>query len=143
MVYIPPRIPDPAEHNRRIAALAERYRGLCITCGRATCPCGDGHIGIYSGPSTTHYGYRLQEAGGRLSYQPVPGELEDVRRVFKWYGRLGSAGRVIEHLERHGHRCFGREWVLRILRCPIHRDAGSVDRVSYQMAMSRLNRSKR
>ena len=143
MVYIPPRVPDPRKHNARIEALAARYRGRCITCGRRSCSCGDGFIGIYSGPSTSHYGYRLDEQDGQLRYTPVPEELRDVRRVFQLYARCVAANRVSQHLAAHGHQTYGREWILRILRCPIHLEAGSIDEDTYTRAKRRLSRKRR
>lgn len=137
-----PRVPDPEQHYRRIERLAQAYRGLCVTCGAKWCRCGDGRIGVYSGPSTSHYGYHLEENDGRLSYRPITEELEDVRRVFKLYARLGSALRVSHWLGERGHTTYGREWVLRILRCPIHLDSGTVDPVTHRMAINRLNRKR-
>mgnify|MGYP003147461294 CR=1 FL=1 len=134
------RIPDQEQHYQRIERLAREYRGRCVTCGRRRCRCGDGRIGVYGGRNAGHYGYQLEERGGRLSYRPIAGELDDVRRVFRAYGRLGSAIRVSRWLADHGHRGYGPRWVLRILRCPVHLAAGEVDPVSYTVAMNRLER---
>ena len=137
-----PQRADPHQHHQRIERLVKAYRGRCVTCGRRRCRCGDGRIGVTGGPSTSHYGYHLEERDGRISYRPITEELADVRRVFKLYARLGSAIRVSHALADAGRTTFGREWVLRILRCPIHLEAGHVDPVTFTMAMNRLRRQR-
>ena len=133
---------DPDRHYQRLGELEAAYRGLCVTCGARLCGCGDGKIGVTGGASTTHYGYHLEQDGDAIVYREVTEELADVRRVFRAYAELGSALRVSQRLASRGYRAYGREWVLRILRCPLHLSSGNVDEPTYRQAIANLKRRR-